>query len=289
MLNAMSDFPVWQFADLEMQLKRFTVYTGEFWENITEHAHPFFELVIVLEGSLSYTIRNRKIKLDANTPQLLMTPPQMLHGRSRIAESDKVVIIQFSLTPCTATGTGNLEKMLDLLAGCHYFLNADNADETINKVFTLCDTAPPLWKERTAAEIQLFLFELFAQSLSGMFSADTTQHLTPQSNNWIERIERLIEISLDSRLSLNEYSARLGLSARQIERIVKRHHGISFSAYLRERRLNAAKNLLCSPFTSIKNVAHSLGYDDVSHFCRLFRNATGQTPGDFAQKHKIDN
>ena len=289
MLTVLSGFPVWQLAGFDLQMKRFTVYAREFWENITEHAHPFFELVLVLVGGLSYTIRNRRLQIDAANGRLLLTPPQLLHGRRRITENDVVVIIQFALSPRNAAGTADLEKIRELLARQNYQLQMRESAAAILRVFDLCEQTPPLWRERVAGEIQLFMLNLFAKSLAPLFAGNNTLRLPPPDRNWIERIERLVEITLDSRLSLGEYSVKLGLSARQIERIVKRHHGISFSAYLRQRRIAAAKNLLASAFVSIKNVAHSLGYDDVSHFCRLFREATGMTPLEYARRNGRKN
>ena len=94
----------------------------------------------------------------------------------------------------------------------------------------------------------------------------------------------MIEISLDSRLSLGEYAAKIGVSKRQIERLIKQYHNTTFSEYLKHRRFSVAKSLLSNSGYSVKEVADAIGYDDVSYFCRVFKQYSGMTPLEYQKK-----
>jgi AraC-like DNA-binding protein len=60
--------------------------------------------------------------------------------------------------------------------------------------------------------------------------------------------------------------------------------GKSFAAWLKERRLEKAKELLLTTNKIIYEIALDCGYRDVSAFVRAFRNRYGHTPNVFRKK-----
>jgi AraC-like DNA-binding protein len=61
---------------------------------------------------------------------------------------------------------------------------------------------------------------------------------------------------------------------------VFRHHvGCSIGEYLRRRRIRRAERLLAEPAMSVAAIALETGFCDQSHFTRVFKRATGMTPG----------
>lgn len=91
---------------------------------------------------------------------------------------------------------------------------------------------------------------------------------------------------MDSRLayppSLEELATAVGLSPFHFARVFRRATGLPPHAWLKQRRLSRARELLkndCLPF----NVAFALGYADQSHFNRQFKQAYGVTPGAYRQ------
>jgi AraC-like DNA-binding protein len=55
--------------------------------------------------------------------------------------------------------------------------------------------------------------------------------------------------------------------------------------YVKEARLDRARQLLDDGRLGIAHVAHSVGYTSVSHFIKGFRARFGVTPGDYAAAH----
>lgn len=64
-------------------------------------------------------------------------------------------------------------------------------------------------------------------------------------------------------------------------RVFKRQMGISFRDYLTRMRIRKAKEMLREPGTSVAEVALAIGYNDMSHFDRVFRRLEGQTPSTY--------
>jgi len=69
-----------------------------------------------------------------------------------------------------------------------------------------------------------------------------------------------------------------GVNPTRVRRWFKSHHGITFLAYLRARRLGEAFSRVQSG-QSIAESGLDAGYDSLSGFCNAIQKATGQSPG----------
>ncbi len=68
------------------------------------------------------------------------------------------------------------------------------------------------------------------------------------------------------------------LSRRQFEKLFRRKYGTSPNEYTLLMKIERAKELLLSEKILIKEIPFLLGYGDIYHFGRLFREKTGYTP-----------
>lgn len=83
-------------------------------------------------------------------------------------------------------------------------------------------------------------------------------------------------------LSLTLLAETVGLSGHQLSELINTRLGIGFSRYVRECRVNAAKALLISaPSRSILTISMDTGFRSQSAFYAAFKEATGQSPGDY--------
>ncbi len=90
----------------------------------------------------------------------------------------------------------------------------------------------------------------------------------------------------DGDLSLSGLADRLGLTSHQLSELINAHLGKSFSRYLREHRVSAAKTMLCTePSASILSVGLSVGFTAQSNFYEAFREIEGMTPGQYRKIH----
>jgi AraC-like DNA-binding protein len=87
----------------------------------------------------------------------------------------------------------------------------------------------------------------------------------------------LIETHSDIR-TVEDVATRLGVSTRTLQRLARRHVGLSPSVMIRRRRLQqAAERLRVDPATSLAAVAVELGYADHAHLANEFRAVLGIT------------
>ncbi len=76
-----------------------------------------------------------------------------------------------------------------------------------------------------------------------------------------------------------DLSARLGVTPRSLERLVRSHTGMTPKWLVECRRLqHAATTLFASPGTDLSVLAADLGYADYPHFSRQYRRVIGESP-----------
>jgi AraC-like DNA-binding protein len=86
-------------------------------------------------------------------------------------------------------------------------------------------------------------------------------------------------------LTVDTLAAQVCLSPSAFSRAFREVTGRSPYRYVKEARLDRARQLLDDGRLGIAHVAHSVGYTSVSHFIKGFRARFGVTPGDYAAAH----
>lgn len=83
-------------------------------------------------------------------------------------------------------------------------------------------------------------------------------------------------------LDLQTMATELQLSSHQLSELINSKLAISFSRYLRNQRINAAKKILLEqPKSSVLSIGLEVGFSSQSNFYEAFKEITGSTPGKF--------
>lgn len=93
-------------------------------------------------------------------------------------------------------------------------------------------------------------------------------------------LEAIRTMSLECEYNSAALARCMGISARQLQRLFKRNLCCSPRTWLREERLQLAREMLLDT-VSVKEVALTLSFPQASQFCRDFRSRFGYTPTEF--------
>lgn len=85
----------------------------------------------------------------------------------------------------------------------------------------------------------------------------------------------------DSDLSLSKISNAIGIPGNRVSYIVKEKYNLSFRQYLNSIRITEAKRLLQETKIQISQIGYKVGYSNLTHFCRTFKDVTGISPNSF--------
>lgn len=89
------------------------------------------------------------------------------------------------------------------------------------------------------------------------------------------------EHCLDGDISLSSTAEALGISTKQVSRLLRMEVNMTFKEYLLHLRMSAEQDFLREEGLSIAETAGRVGYFNISHFIKCFKAYTGMTPGEW--------
>jgi AraC-like DNA-binding protein len=110
-------------------------------------------------------------------------------------------------------------------------------------------------------------------------SENGPKRLKGLSTHKLLTVMRLIDSSLDSKLSVSAMAQAVYLSPFHFSREFAKAAGVPPHVYLTARKVEEGKNLLRATDLSIAEVAKRLGYNTQAHFTGVFHAAVGTPPG----------
>lgn len=256
--------------------------------SIEPHTHDFMELVFVVEGEGRHEIAGLPTNIAAGDVYLIS--PGVSHAY-RVQRSVTVYNVIFD--------TELIRKEIDLLAGNDSFfgffyvepflrrtnpmrpyLNLQRSDrvrlrqmiETLIEEDRARQSGYQMFIKAQLIQVLIFLSRCFAAS---------ERPLTLDGGDEAEMVRRIcgfIELHRSQPLTLDQVSAMCGLGTTAFSAKFKKHTGQTFVEYRNRLRIEQACRDLRETSHKIVDIAMNAGFDDLSHFNRVFRSLTGLSP-----------
>ncbi len=105
---------------------------------------------------------------------------------------------------------------------------------------------------------------------------------------WQERrVKELMSDALQEEVPLSRLADECGLSVRHFARAFRVSTGASPHYWLLQRRVEHAREMLCSRAMSLADIALACGFADQSHFTRVFTAMVGVSPGAWRRANDV--
>ena len=98
---------------------------------------------------------------------------------------------------------------------------------------------------------------------------------------WLRQARALVDAHFAKPLPLVDVARLVGVHPVHLARTFRRVHQITFAGYVRHVRIEFARRELASSGAALGDIAVAAGFCDQSHFSRLFKRYTGQTPAEY--------
>lgn len=163
----------------------------------------------------------------------------------------------------------NPERRLQFYDPCSY----DNSS-TLIKNIALHRTLP-------------FAFEMEAQGIVKQIFSRFLVHASDKNLDIDKRIQKslhYIHTNIDKPLSIEALTALCFLTKDHFIRLFKKNMGCTPGKYINQKKIERAQQIMFLKDLSVKDLAYSLGFENISYFNRLFKKITGVNPGLYKKK-----
>ena len=104
----------------------------------------------------------------------------------------------------------------------------------------------------------------------------------------IQLVLMLLDENSHKQLSIEDIAKLVRLSPSRLAHLFKSEIEMSIQQYVTQIRLTRAKHHLESSFLSIKEIAASVGFQNVTRFTAHFKNQVGATPAEYRRRSSIE-
>lgn len=94
----------------------------------------------------------------------------------------------------------------------------------------------------------------------------------------------LLEKGFRTERQAGYYAARMGISPKRLNEILKKKFGVTLTRMLHGRLVLEAKREIAYGRKNMKEIAYELGFNDQAYFSRFFKSQTGMSPESFRRE-----
>ena len=249
---------------------------------------PHHQIVWITKGTGTFCIDMEMYRIVDNS--VYMIPPgrmRQLNGEANV--SGYILSFNSDFLYLATAGPGrpffeeiladfNKVNMLSLSSECEGLQNL------LREINRECDKALIHRTEILSGLMKVFLITLKRSSkiVRQQFASSRKMRL------FINFSSKLEKNFLTKRL-VAEYASELSVTPNYLTEVVKKITGYSASYHIQQRMVQEAKRLAMYSDANMKVIAYTLGFDDLSHFSKFFKNAAGMNFTEFKKKTVISS
>ena len=201
------------------------------------------------------------------------------HKNSYVADQHHIILLPKGATyewACTQTG--------------RYILIDFEADLEVNELFCLSINENEPFKKNlnTLNRLQLSqkpfsniesIYLVYALILNGLKAQHDSANYAPSSKK--HRLQPAIDYIINNfttQIKNEQLAALCGISVVYFRKLFFEAYGISPMNYIQSLRIRQAQEILRSDYSSITDIAFTLGYNNIYEFSKAFKKHTGISP-----------
>ena len=271
---------------------RFHVYPS-YSKVIASHGHDFIEFAYIAQGSMEHKVNNGEVEI-ASTGDYYIVDYDSVHSYRQISD-ERLVVINFLFYPDfierILTGFKTFDDILNTYSLRFSYKNLNSSPT--GKIFHDEDTRVGDIVNEIVLEyeeknygcfeyIRCKLIEILIITLRKVgggepkpdYSAIVNEMITYAKKNYNEKIK------------LGEIADKYNYSISSISKKFKEETGEGFSKYVQRIRIEKSCHLLATTNLTIKDIARTVGYDDIKFFRDTFKESLKISPREFRNLNK---
>lgn len=276
-----------EFADYKSG-PLFSIKRHSRFQDFPSHCHEGIEINYMYNGSCKQIINGKEHIL--NCRQTLFLNPDTIHKILPLGEHD--ILLNININPdflitnflnrfsCDSILTRFFVNALtdSIQQDTFLFFDSQKSDRLSNYLENLlCEWWHP---SIIAQDIMENLLSLVMCELVIIYQKQYTDTTNPFVHSQILPILRYVEENYQA-CTLSETARFFNLNPNYLSNLLKKHTGLSYRELVQQKKLISAEQLLRSSNLSISEIAHMIGYENISFFYKKFKERNGCLPNEY--------
>ncbi|TBL80029.1 AraC family transcriptional regulator [Paenibacillus thalictri] len=250
------------------------------------HAHDSYEIYYMCSGERFYFIKDRTYHVRPG--DLVLIEPNVLHRTTEAYSSNHERILINFKTEFAENFIQDRHGELTELFGSYPLLRLGSKEQM--QIAAMLDKMLLEYKlddEDSPQYIRIMLAELLL--VTRRYARLTTVKQPEYPNTLHQRVSdiaKFINEHYHEPISLKLLADRFHMSQFYLSRIYKEVTGFTFVDYVNQVRIKESQKLLKSTKFNITAITEKVGFENSTHFGRVFKTITGVAPLQYRKLHK---
>ncbi len=254
------------------------------------HFHSSHELYYLLEGEREFFIGDRRIKMVGG--EMMLIHPNVLHrtGDGAQREHEKIIV---NFRDSFVTGfKGNLLASVNPELKKDYVLIGLTREMEHKMRDLLYSMLEEVKRENGGLEVyqQALLIQILVllSRFADEHNQEPQEHLSLKHER-IGEIVRYIHDHYMDTLTLATIAEKFYMSTSYLSRSFKEVTEYSFVEYVNHIRIKEAIELLMNTSLKSYRISQKVGFNNVTHYRRVFKKVTGHSPYYYRNEHRVNS
>ena len=251
---------------------------------IPRHEHVEDFLHVILEGSVRYEVltRGKTFKLRANSGTIFVLPRGTVDEISWSGRTHRIALALHPRLLTNALDETAHEREIELIE--NWNLSDPNIMAVVLAMRTDLGAGSPagrMYGESLAHALAVYLLKRYAvrPHVPGVYRGGLPRYR-------LKRVIDYIDENLSCDLTLAQLATVAGMSPHYFAELFRRSTGQAPHQYVLLRRIDVAKDVLRDPRRSVIEAGLDAGFQNPSHFARVFRKWVGISPSGFRSENR---
>lgn len=189
--------------------------------------------------------------------------PDFLNTNSRWADDDEDLFAQLQVLDASGYLQAELEILMrKMMREYHHFYQGKT--------------------ELLKGLVRIFMIYFGRQAGPASASVNDSRETT-----LFRQFARLVRTNFMEKKMVSDYADILCVTANHLNRTIKKITGYTASHHIQQQVIREAKRMAIYSETSMKEIAYSLGFDNLAHFSKFFKNNSGMSFSCFRRSRPV--
>ena len=246
-------------------------------DNVPEHSHDFYEIVIVTEGRIIHSVNETEQHLK--TSDIVFIRADDRHYYKKGFDADVI----------------NIAFTSEVLNGFESVLNRNRFQHIIESKYPFIKNAGGIFTNKIKSDV-LKTYSMQTDSLRWeiamkeiIFKLLSFLIVIEKENNIPEWLDILIEEMLQTENFVSGTNRLYEISGKSREHVSRQVHlNMTPTDFINSLRINYAKNLLVLSNDPIIQICYKSGFENLNYFYKVFKKIVGNTPVNYRVFYKAN-